>query len=67
MGFFLYNMVKADIYDPTVFERFEEHYKMANTDNVATRHCFGGLYACYKSNLASSYSIDYWISMVEKN
>lgn len=46
----LYNLVTKGIYDPLVFQKFEETYKIANSENLTARHCFGGLWAYYKGN-----------------
>jgi hypothetical protein len=50
MAYLLYNMIKKDIYDPSLFEKFEANYRLVEIKHLETRHCFGALYAYYKSN-----------------
>jgi len=50
MAYLLYNMIKRDIYDPSLFEKFEANYKLVEMKYLESRHCFGALYAYYKSN-----------------
>lgn len=49
----LYNMEKAEIYDPEVYARFEEFYKDSEDYMIVTRHAFGAVCAYYKSNCGS--------------
>jgi hypothetical protein len=49
-AYVLYNMVKQDIYDPYLFQKFENEYHSMSTYHLVSRHCFGALYAYYKSN-----------------
>jgi len=66
-AFILYNLVLKEIYDPLIFQKFEESYKTANSNNCEARHCFGGLWAYYKSNQGSRFGIDFWTSKLEDN
>ena len=50
MSYVMYNMVKADIYDPSVFEQFEKNYQFASKKVMGGRIAFGALWAYYKSN-----------------
>ena len=45
MCFIMYNMVVAKIYDPTIFEGFEKELKLADTENLNGRVCFGAVWA----------------------
>lgn len=50
MSYILYNMTKADIYDPRVFNEFEKHYKTTSSHVMSGRIAFGGVWAYLKSN-----------------
>lgn len=50
MAFILYNMVQADLYDPSIFENFEKHYRTVSHRHMTGRSAFGALWAYYKSN-----------------
>lgn len=66
MSYILYNMVQRDIYDPSLFEKFEAQYKMLDAKHIECRHCFGALYAYYKSNQGSRYGIDFWEALFDQ-
>lgn len=46
----LYNMTLKEIYDPLIYKKFEETYKLSESSTLTARTCFGGLWAYYKSN-----------------
>ena len=50
MAYILYNMIQADIFDPSMFENFEKHYRTVNKNHMGGRLAFGALWAYYKSN-----------------
>ena len=50
MAYVLYNMTKAGIYDPSIFEQFEKHYRTTSSHVMSGRIAFGGVWAYYKSN-----------------
>ena len=50
MSFVLYNMTVDEIYDPSVFEMFEKHYRTCSSKHMSGRIAFGALWAYYKSN-----------------
>lgn len=55
----LYLIAKNDRHEPLIFRELERHlYKFKET--LSARLAFGGLYASYKSNLASSYMISFF-------
>ena len=64
MAYVLYNMVIADIFDPGVFEKFEQNYATTSSKHMSGRDAFGGLWAYYKSNQGSLYGVDFWTSLV---
>ena len=65
MAFLLYNMEKANIFDPTVYENFERAYKTAKSEHMLPRVCFGALHAYYKTNQGTKFGIDFWESLLE--
>jgi hypothetical protein len=65
MAHLLYNMEKADIYEPSVFERFETFLKANEDKNLVTRHAFGAVWAYYRSNCGSQFGLDYWEAKLE--
>ena len=65
MAFVLYNMVMADIFDPSIFEKFEQNYASTSSKHMSGRYAFGGLWAYYKSNQGSLYGVDFWTSLVQ--
>jgi hypothetical protein len=67
MAFLLYNMVYRDIYDPKLFEKLEGFYKTVEIKHLETRHCYGAVWAYYKSNQGSRFGIDFWEALLEKN
>lgn len=67
MAYILYNMVKEDIYDPSVFENFALKYQTVAKTNLTSRHAFGALWACYKSNQATVDDIHFWASLLQDN
>lgn len=67
VAFILYNMIKADHYDPGIFSKFEEHYKITEQKWLESRHCFGAVYAYYKSNQGSRYGIDFWEAQLDQH
>ena len=50
MCYVMYNMTKAEIYDPAIFAGFERNIATTKVSNLESRHCFGAVYAYYKSN-----------------
>ena len=50
MSFIMYNMTIAGIYDPSIFQNFEENLRKASTKSLSGRIAFGALWAYYKSN-----------------
>ena len=60
MSYVLYNMVKADIYDPRIFAEFEKHYKTTSSHVMTGRIAFGGVWAYIKSNYGTMYGLDFW-------
>lgn len=50
-----------------IFQKFEESYKTASSDNLEARHCFGALWAYYKGNQGSRFGMDWWTSKLEDN
>ena len=50
MAYILYNMTIADIFDPSVFEKFEKEYATTSGKHMSGRYAFGALWAYYKSN-----------------
>ena len=67
MAFVLYNMVYEGIYDPSVFEQFEKHFRTVSSKNLTGRTAFGALWAYYKGNQGSLYGIDFWTSKLQDN
>ena len=67
IGFMLYHMVMDKIYDPEVFLRFEEVYPNLRKTGYATRHAFGGLWACYQGNQGTENGIYFWEHKLEEN
>lgn len=67
IAYVLYNMVQREIYDPSLFEKFEQTYKLAEPKWLESRHCFGALHAYYKSNQGSRYGIDFWEAQLDKH
>lgn len=52
-------IAKNDLYEPFIFRELERHlYKFKET--LSARLAFGGLYASYKSNCASTYQISFF-------
>ena len=47
--------------------KFEENYGRLISTKVSPREAFGGLWACYESNLASLEGIKYWEKVMEKH
>jgi len=46
----LYNMSIKEVYDPLVYEKFENHIRVADRTNVTARHAYGALCAYFRSN-----------------
>jgi len=61
----LYNMSIKEVYDPLVYEKFENHLRVADRTNVTARHAYGALVAYFRSNQGSQFGIDYWQSVLE--
>lgn len=59
-GFILYNLVKKGLFDPQLFQKFEEFYKMLPTEHITARHAFGAIWAYLKGNQGSRYGLDFW-------
>lgn len=67
MAYILYNMIQDDIYDPSVFENFEKHYRTTEIKNLNARMAFGALWAYYKSNQGTLFGVDFWTSILQDN
>ena len=64
MAYILYNMVQDGIYDPSVFENFEKHYRTTEKKELNGRMAFGALWGYYKSNQGSLFGVDFWTSIL---
>ena len=60
VGYLLYHMAKSDIYDPAVYEGFENAYREISSTKMTARHAMGGMYGYYRSNQGTKYGIDLW-------
>merc|ERR1712151_325155 len=58
-------MTFRNMYDPRVYAKFEENYKMTSGKHMNARIAFGALYAYYKSNQGTLFGIDFWESIHE--
>ena len=65
MVYVLYNMAKAGIYDPSMFEKFEKNYRTTSNHVMSGRIAFGGLWAYYKSNQGTQFGVDFWTSKLQ--
>ena len=65
MSYILYNMTIDGIYDPLVFQKFEERYRTVPSKAMSGRIAFGGLWAYFKSNQGTMYGVDFWTSKLE--
>ena len=50
MAYCIYNMTVKEFYDPGLYERFEQNYKLTSSEHMNARIAFGAVYAYYKSN-----------------
>ena len=64
-AYLLYNMCLADNYDPILFAKFEESRDMASSEHMTARHCYGALYAYYKTGMGTQAMVDKWESLLE--
>lgn len=62
----LYNMEVANIYDPEMYTLFEAYYRTSQDTKYVARHCFGAVWAYYKSNCGSQFGLDYWEAKLEE-
>lgn len=67
LGFVLYHIAKNDIYDPDLFQKFEETYREITSTSMTARHNMGGVYGYYRSNQGTRYGLDYWEEHLQKN
>lgn len=67
LGFILYHIGKNDIYDPSLFVKFEETYREITSTNMTARHNMGGVYGYYRSSQGTRYGLDYWEDHLQKN
>jgi hypothetical protein len=67
VGYLLYHMAKCDIYDPAVYQGFEDAYKEISSRTMTSRHAMGGLYGYYRSNQGTKYGLDIWEELVQSN
>lgn len=71
MAYIIYNMSCTDIplpiYDPSIYEKFEENYKTVEIKHLNSRFAYGALHAYYKSNCGTRFGIDFWESHLEDN
>ena len=63
----LYNMTFKHVYDPLIYQKFEESLKMASDKHMSARIAFGALYAYYRTNQGTRFGIDFWESKLEDN
>ena len=61
----LFNMAKKDIYDPVIYEKFEQTYKTTTNRKLCARMSFGALWAYYQTNMGTRFGIDFWESQLE--
>lgn len=67
MAFILYNEAKDKRNERIIYRRFEENYHNLMSTKILPRESFGGLWACYESNLASLEGIKYWEATLEEH
>jgi hypothetical protein len=53
-------MAKSDIYDPALFEGFENSYREISSVTMTARHAMGGVYGYYRCNQGTKYGMDLW-------
>jgi hypothetical protein len=50
IGYLLYHVAKSEIYDPALFQGFENIYREITSVKMTSRHAMGGVYGYYRSN-----------------
>lgn len=50
VAYVLYHVAKSEIYDPALFESFENSYREISSTDMASRQAMGGVYGYYRSN-----------------
>ena len=65
MAYLLYNMCHKGVYDPVIYEKFEENYQVTSSEHMRARFAYGGLFAYYRSNQGTMFGIDFWESKLE--
>jgi hypothetical protein len=63
----LYNLAQKEIYDPSVFEKFEKVLKLSSSTHMNARLCYGALWAYYKTNQGTRFGVDFWEAKLEDN
>jgi hypothetical protein len=60
-------MTVKTVYDPLIYQKFEESLKLASDKHMNSRIAFGALYAYYKTNQGTRFGIDFWEAKLEEN
>ena len=67
VAYILYNAAKAGAYDNEIFVGFERELSSQKNRYIESRHCFGAVYAYYRSMCGTQFGLDFWLSRYEEN
>jgi hypothetical protein len=60
-------VAKSEIYDPALFQGFEDVYREIKSIKMTSRHAMGGVYGYYRSNQGTKFGVDFWEDHLQKN